>query len=385
MINRWFATIGVVALSAVASHAMAEESAPTTRWYRGNTHTHTLNSDGDSTPDVVARWYRQHGYQFLFITDHEAFTDVRPLNAALAEEERFLVLPGQEVTQWCLESKREASFVPDLGAPAHVNALFSKALIWPVGARLCEGAGCGASSPANMPMADTFKTNIAAIRSQGALAQVNHPNLFWAVHPEDLRDIPDGTLLEIRNNGIGPSVMGPAAPNNLGGDDGQGNVSPSAEGFWDNLLSRGKVIWGVGTDDSHLFKGPEAERLNANAWIVVRAPRLAAADLQASLAAGNFYASTGVAFENIHSDGKELVVTIAVPRSEWAPKQVPRYETRFIGQDGKVLSSVAGVQPRYRFNGKETYVRAVTVDSNGRLGWTQPVFLDHRKKQSAYQ
>ena len=26
------------------------------RWYKGNTHAHTLNSDGDSTPDEVARW-----------------------------------------------------------------------------------------------------------------------------------------------------------------------------------------------------------------------------------------------------------------------------------------------------------------------------------------
>ena len=31
------------------------------RWYKGNTHTHTLNSDGDSTPDEVVRWYREHG------------------------------------------------------------------------------------------------------------------------------------------------------------------------------------------------------------------------------------------------------------------------------------------------------------------------------------
>ena len=29
-------------------------------WYKGNTHTHTLNSDGDSTPDDVVRWYREH-------------------------------------------------------------------------------------------------------------------------------------------------------------------------------------------------------------------------------------------------------------------------------------------------------------------------------------
>ena len=35
------------------------------KWYKGNTHTHTINSDGDSTPDEVVRWYRQHGYNFL--------------------------------------------------------------------------------------------------------------------------------------------------------------------------------------------------------------------------------------------------------------------------------------------------------------------------------
>jgi hypothetical protein len=35
------------------------------RWYKGNLHTHTLNSDGDSTPDEVTTWYREHGYNFL--------------------------------------------------------------------------------------------------------------------------------------------------------------------------------------------------------------------------------------------------------------------------------------------------------------------------------
>src|SRR5215475_3975379 len=34
------------------------------RWYKGNTHTHTVNSDGDSTPDEVVRWYRE-----LFFND----------------------------------------------------------------------------------------------------------------------------------------------------------------------------------------------------------------------------------------------------------------------------------------------------------------------------
>jgi hypothetical protein len=39
----------------------------TARWYKGNTHTHTLNSDGDTTPDEVAKWYREHAYRFLVL------------------------------------------------------------------------------------------------------------------------------------------------------------------------------------------------------------------------------------------------------------------------------------------------------------------------------
>ena len=35
------------------------------RWYKGNLHTHTLNSDGDSTPHEVTTWYREHGDNFL--------------------------------------------------------------------------------------------------------------------------------------------------------------------------------------------------------------------------------------------------------------------------------------------------------------------------------
>ena len=31
-------------------------------WYKGNTHTHTVESDGDSPPEYVARWYKEHGY-----------------------------------------------------------------------------------------------------------------------------------------------------------------------------------------------------------------------------------------------------------------------------------------------------------------------------------
>jgi len=67
-------------------------------WYKGNTHTHTLNSDGDSTPEEVVRWYREHEYQFLVLTDHNFLTGVDALNALHGADERFLVIKGEEVT-----------------------------------------------------------------------------------------------------------------------------------------------------------------------------------------------------------------------------------------------------------------------------------------------
>ena len=43
---------------------------PTPRWWKGNTHTHTWWSDGDSPPENAAAWYREHGYQFVVLSDH---------------------------------------------------------------------------------------------------------------------------------------------------------------------------------------------------------------------------------------------------------------------------------------------------------------------------
>src|SRR5688500_6068296 len=81
------------------------------RWFKGNTHTHTLNSDGDSTPDDVVRWYREHGYQFLVLTDHNYLTSVDGLNALHGADQKFLVVRGEEVTDRFGEK------------PLHINGL----------------------------------------------------------------------------------------------------------------------------------------------------------------------------------------------------------------------------------------------------------------------
>jgi len=328
-------------------------------WYRGNTHTHTISSDGDSAPDTVVRWYREHGYQFLFITDHEFITDPAPLNALFGAAGRFLVLSGQEVTQWGADPKRSS---------AHVNALFTSQVIFPIGERTCSGGACGATVGSAVPLKRTVDTNIAAIRAAGGIAQINHPNWRWSLRVEDLRDVPDYTLLEIWN---GQHV------NNLGGVDEQGRAVPSSTAIWDTLLSAGKIIWGVASDDSHNFRDPANRDLSLPGvgWIVVRAGELSAKAIEAAIRQGDFYASNGVALDDLTASTRALALKIQTAHDA-------RYVTRFTDKDGKLLAEVAGTAPAYEIKGNEGYVRATVTSSNGAMAWTQPVFLSSRRGQS---
>ena len=69
------------------------------KWYKGNTHVHTtLCGHADSTPEFVAQWYHDRGYNFLVLSEHNKFID--PTTVKLKGEIRddFLLLPGEEVT-----------------------------------------------------------------------------------------------------------------------------------------------------------------------------------------------------------------------------------------------------------------------------------------------
>lgn len=76
-----------------------EQPAPTARWYKGNTHSHTvLCGHADSSPEEVARWYHGRGYHFLILSEHNRFID--PDSVALPADKRpdFILIPGEELT-----------------------------------------------------------------------------------------------------------------------------------------------------------------------------------------------------------------------------------------------------------------------------------------------
>ncbi|MCS6952329.1 MAG: CehA/McbA family metallohydrolase [Bryobacterales bacterium] len=303
--------------------------APPLRWYKGNLHTHTLNSDGDSTPSEVAAWYRANRYHFLVLSDHNYLTEVEGLNAVHGAKEKFLLIPGEEVTDR-FEDK-----------PVHVNAYN------PI--RLVEPAG-GAT------LVDTIQRNVDAIRAAKGLPSLNHPNFGWAISSRDLLQIRDLSLFEIYNGH--PKV------NNLGGGGFE-----SLEEMWDALLTAGRRLYGIAVDDAHHFKSWGREYSNpGRGWVMVRAAALTVEEILRGLESGNFYASTGVELNAVEADEREL-------RLEIRTDPALRYTTYFIGAGGQVLAKSYDTKPAYQFRGGERYVRARVVASSGDTAWTQPVFL----------
>ena len=327
----WLFRLGFFALLAVGA-ALTQTSrsadAPKSRWYKGNLHTHTVNSDGDSTPHEVATWYREHGYQFLVLTDHNHLTETAGLNAIHAAKEKFLLIPGEEVTDKFQE------------APVHINALNPERLVVPL-----HGDSLVA----------TIQNNIEAIRAAKALPSVNHPNFHWAISAQDLLKVKGLGLVEVYNGH--PTV------NNAGGGGYQ-----SLDELWDVLLSANQRLRGIAVDDAHHFKKLGQEFSNpGRGWVQVRAEELTTGSILAAIDRGEFYASSGVNLRDVQVTREEYKLEIE-------PRQTEKFTTYFIGDGGKVLAKSFDPKPVYRFAGGEKYVRARVDSSFGSSAWTQPVF-----------
>jgi hypothetical protein len=293
-------------------------------WFRGNLHTHTSNSDGDSPPDVVVGWYRDAGYDFLVITDHD-FVTLPSDHAAIAG--RMLLIAGEEVTAGSI----------------HVNGLGIRELVHP---RLASSGLAG----------DTLQENVTAVRAAGGVPTVNHPNFRWQLQPADLLALGGCALFEVHN--AGPETNGLGRPGH-----------PSHEELWDLVLSAGRRFFGVAVDDAHHFRSWGRPYSNpGRAWVMVESDGLDEPSLLDAIDGGRFYASTGVGIHAISATRDELAIDVE-------PQWDLAYRTTFIGSGGQVLDVVDGVEPRFRLaDAPAGYVRARVEDSDGLLAWVQPAF-----------
>ncbi len=293
------------------------------RWFKGNLHAHTTNSDGDSSPSAVAGWYEANGYDFLALSDHDVFTD--PATVAITDASTFLLIRAEELSP----------------SGVHVNAFGLERTLPPL---------------AGDAVREVIQRNVDAIRAGGAVPSINHPNYRWAIAPVDLIGLRHVRLLEVFN--------GEPTVNNLGDAD-----HPSVEEVWDIVLRAGDRPFALAVDDAHHFArwGPEFAN-PGRGYVRVRAEQLSEVAILSALEAGDHYASTGV---DLYGLGQDRDGTI---RIEIIDRETATYTTTFIGPAG-ILDVQTGASARYRI-GRESYVRARIDDGDGRSAWLQPVFAD---------
>ncbi|MFN8523986.1 MAG: CehA/McbA family metallohydrolase [Chloroflexota bacterium] len=298
------------------------------RWIKGNTHTHTKYSDGDSPPEVVVEWYASHGYDFLFLTDHNVLIPDQHL--AQLQSYGLPVWQGEEITM----------------AAVHVNGLGLRSVIMP------SQPGRSAAEPeVKEGKAERLRWAVEQVRAQGAVSTVNHPNFLWTLSSDDLLAGGEFGLLEVAN--------GHNAVRNEGDEE-----HDSTECMWDRLLSEGRRVWGVASDDAHYFQQWGANFSNpGRGWLRVDAARGDIAGCLQALREGRFYSSSGLELADLRVNGAEIAVDL--------PGESARIE--LLGPGLTVLDAVDGGSARFqigRFGGG--FVRVRGTASDGRQFWTQP-------------
>lgn len=374
---------------------------PVLHWYKGNTHTHTLWSDGNDFPEMIVAWYKEREYDFLALSDHnilsrgekwmkvEAVAKRQKKPGATALEkyrEKFGEWvetrgegPAEEVRLRALAEFRpkfekpgeflliEAEEITDRfrNNQVHINALNLDEVIPPQ-----KGAS----------VVETVRNNLRMVAEQAErlgrpiVAHLNHPNFHYSFTAEQLAEVIEEHFFEVYN--------GHPGINHLGDAD-----HPGDEQLWDvaNAIRLGKLdaapLFGVATDDSHDYHGGNVSP--GRGWIMVHAEKLEADALMQSMKNGDFYSSSGVVLEEVSfADG---VLTVKV-----ASQEESKFMVEFVGtrkgdgaEPGEVFLVEDGPVATYRMKGDELYVRAVVTSTRlhpnpsftdqREQAWTQPV------------
>ena len=303
-----------------------------TRWYKGNIHTHTDLSDGDAKPEVAVRWYRDHEYDFLVLSDHNHLT---LYEHAESDTGNPLMIPGEEVTISMLKPGPDYPLL----VPVHIIAIGINRVVEPINTG---------------DVVTTLQANIDAIAEAGGISSIAHPNYRWAFDHHEIEAVTGAACMEI----FTPESNVDGAPGRY-----------STEQIWDNVLTAGRPIWGVAVDDTHHYYDFSPGKHNpGKGWIVVRAPELTRDAIVEGIERGEFYASTGVELDELEIDEEGIRLRVR-QHEDW------EYTVTFTGRGGTAFSQTSGTEATYHFRGDEGYVRATVACSNPIKAWTQPVFI----------
>jgi len=293
---------------------------------RGNIHTHSNWSDGDRHPRDVYVWYRNHGFNFVALTDHN--TRASPQTFKALEKPNFVIIAGEELTMTVQRTR------------VHVNGLCTKRTI---------GGGKHPSVRSALVHA------IEYVHAQGGIALVNHPNFDWALTADDIRSASGAELVEIYSSH--PHV------NSLGD-----NEHPSQEAIWETLIDQGENIGSVAVDDAHYFHHDKPNSSNPAkpglGWVEVFVPTADRNAICEALRTKQLYSSSGASLSRIRITPNSMSVW---PKEDGATVE-------FIGDGGKVFAKKErgkDGETTYLLQGTERYVRARITLADGRKAWTQ--------------
>lgn len=218
------------------------------RWYKGNLHMHTTQSDGRKTPAEALSLYRDAGYDFVSVTDHWIFGES-------SEYRGMLVLPGAEYDT--------------------VNTG-----VWHI-------LGIGASRPPKCSRGALPQEFADAINDAGGIAVLAHP--AWSMDdPRDMAALRGIAATEIYN-----SVSG--YPFGVRPYSGELIDVAARQGFYTGLTA---------SDDAHFYNGDQLR-----GFVYVNADELSHAAITDALRQGRYYASNGPVIESVSFDGS--VITVA--------------------------------------------------------------------------
>ncbi|HEV2529152.1 MAG TPA: CehA/McbA family metallohydrolase [Thermomicrobiales bacterium] len=294
----------------------------TGRFYRGNIHCHSTNSDGRLEPEEVVRRYREQGYDFIALTDHFI--------------ERF-DFPISDTSAY-----RTDGFTTIFGAELHAPAL-DNGQSWHIVA-----AGLPLDFP---PTGDQESGPELAARAiaAGAFVGIAHP--AWnGVKMVDVAAIEDAHAIEIFNTG-----------HRADADRGDG---------WflaDLVAIEGRRILGYAADDAHFNGRPD----HFGGWVMVRAAELTPEALVEALKDGQFYSSQGPTIEDVSVDDENITIRCSPAASIHAAGEPPL--NRFVhAEPGETITEATF--PVQHFGGRSC--RLTVVDREGRRAWTNPFWLD---------
>ena len=377
-------------------------------WFKGNTHTHSLWSDGNDFPEMIAKYYKDNGYHFLVLSDHnilsrgekwmtiesvekrrrtlgvptmkkylstfgeewveirgeenkkqvrlKALNEIRPL---FEKEKNFIFIQGEEITNGFN------------GSPIHTNGINLMELIKPKNGN---------------SLRETMRNNIIAVQEQAArlkkpmFAHINHPNFGWSITAEDIAHVLEEKFFEVYNGHPSINHMGNAQ-------------RPGDEKIWDiaNTIRLSKLdalpLFGIASDDSHHYHGGDSKP--GRGWIMVNSSTLNEDTIVNSINAGNFYATSGVHFKHLHRNQQNRILEFEI-KAEDGIKYVTKITGTKKGEEndprkiGKVLANFEGVKVKYQLSENDWYFRATVHSSKnhpnpsfkGQMekAWTQPVW-----------